>query len=82
MGEGIPLPRWGAFLDFGVLKPGFVCIIKLKLTSILAPNILRACMQKLLNPLFIILHVFIDFNRSLPCASKSPISTSKMFLEI
>ena len=38
--EGVPLlPRWGTFLDFGVLKPGFGCIIKLKLTSILAPNI-------------------------------------------
>ena len=38
-GRGIPLPRWGAFLDLWVLKPGFGCIIKLKLTSILAPNI-------------------------------------------
>ena len=39
MGGGIPLPRWD-FLDFwGILKPGFWCIIKFKLTSILAPNV-------------------------------------------
>ena len=55
---------------------------KKQVKQIIGVSIWRACMQKLLNPLFIILHVFIDFNRSLPCASKSPISTSKMFLEI
>ena len=29
----------GTFFIFGVLKPGVGCIIKIKLTSILAPNI-------------------------------------------
>ena len=38
-GRGYPLPTMGSFLDFGVLKSGFGCIIKLKLTSILPPNI-------------------------------------------
>ena len=32
-------------LDFGVLKPGFGCIIKLKLISILAPNIYTIAVQ-------------------------------------
>jgi len=39
-------------------------------------------MQKLLNPLFIILHVLIDFNRSIPCASISPFKISKQIWEI
>ena len=46
MGGGIPLPRWGTFfLILGVLKPGFGCIIKFKLTSILAPNIYGCSIQ-------------------------------------
>ena len=38
-GKGYPPPTVGTFLDFGVLKQGFGCIIQFRLTSILAPNV-------------------------------------------
>ena len=44
-GEGVwegvspPPPTTGTFLDFGVLKPGFWCVIRFKLTSTRAPNV-------------------------------------------
>ena len=40
VGGDIPLPRWGTFFGFGgTIKPGFWCIIRFELTSILAPNV-------------------------------------------
>ena len=43
-GEGVGSPsHGGAFLDFGVIKPAFWWVIKLKLTSILAPNVYYDC---------------------------------------
>ena len=38
-GGGYPPPTVGLFGFWGILKPGFGCIIKFKLTSILAPNV-------------------------------------------
>ena len=40
---GIPIPRWDFFFWGGggrpLLKPGFCCVIRFKLSSILAPNV-------------------------------------------
>ena len=38
-GRGYPPPTVGTLLDFGVLKPGFLWVIRFKLTSTLAPNV-------------------------------------------
>ena len=39
MWEGVSPSHNGDFLNFGGIKTRFQCIIKLKLTSILAPNV-------------------------------------------
>ena len=38
-GRGCPPPTVGTFMDFGGLNPGFGWVIRLKLTSTLAPNV-------------------------------------------
>ena len=46
-GEGVGgVSGWGLFLDFGVLKPGFWWVIRLKITSTLAPNVHNDCSIK------------------------------------
>ena len=41
-GRGYPSDGWD-FFGFGGLKPGFGCVIRLKLNSTLAPNVYKNC---------------------------------------